>query len=160
MHELTPAGRLLDDIVVETFAVNGRFVRTGDAMAAKVGLTSARWQVLGLLLDGPETVAHLARERGLRRQAVQQTVARLQAEEMVEVGPNPRDRRAPLVHLTARAKHLLDELEPIEERWATELADAIPIGDLEATLRVLRTLRGRLDEQLRAAGQDLGQDSG
>ena len=156
MHGLTPDGQLLNDITVEIFAVNGRFLRTGDAVSGKVGLTSARWQVMGLLTNGPAPVAHLARERGLRRQAVQQTVGRLEAEGMVEVGPNPRDRRAPLVQLTARGKQALEDLDPIERRWMEGLAEPFSHEDLDATLRVLRALRGQLDEQLRAAGEDGG----
>ncbi|WP_406636080.1 MarR family winged helix-turn-helix transcriptional regulator [Amycolatopsis sp. WGS_07] len=156
MHGLTPDGQLLNDITVEIFAVNGRFLRTGDAVSGKVGLTSARWQVMGLLTNGPAPVAHLARERGLRRQAVQQTVGRLEAEGMVEVGPNPRDRRAPLVQLTARGKQALEDLDPIERRWIEGLAEPFSHEDLDATLRVLRALRGQLDEQLRAAGEDGG----
>ncbi|MFD2468858.1 MarR family winged helix-turn-helix transcriptional regulator [Amycolatopsis silviterrae] len=154
MHGLTPDAQLLNDIAVEVFAVNGRFIRTGDAVSGKVGLTSARWQVMGLLQDGPSPVAHLARERGLRRQAVQQTVGRLEAEGMVEVGANPRDRRAPLVHLTPQGKQALDDLDPIEREWMEGLAKPIPSADLKATLRVLRALRGQLDEQLQAADDD------
>jgi len=151
MEGLTSRGRALDDITAELFAVNGRFLRAGDVVAAHVGLTSSRWQVMGLLLDGPATVAQLARERGLRRQAVQQTVTRLDAEGMVATGPNPHDRRAPLVRLTEQGRGLLQELLPIQQTWIEGLADAIPAEDLRTTLDVLHTLRHRLDEQLRPA---------
>jgi DNA-binding MarR family transcriptional regulator len=154
----TPAGRALTSVTIEVFAVNGRLIRIGDKMSAAVGLTTARWQVMGLLQYGPATAAQLARERGLRRQAVQQTVSKLQAEGMVKIGPNPRDRRAPLVHLTTRGKQALEEIYPIELRWIEQLATLVPLDDMETTLRTLRALRARLDEQLGSDGLPDGTD--
>ncbi|MGK5550297.1 MarR family winged helix-turn-helix transcriptional regulator [Actinomadura kijaniata] len=141
-------GDLLTAATIEIFAVNGRLLRVGDRLAAPVGLTTSRWQVMGLLQYGPMTIASLARERGLRRQAVQQTVARLLAEGMVQTAPNPRDGRAPLVSLTPEGDRALEAIYPIEKRWIQELADGLPPEDLAATVRTLRVLRERLDRQL------------
>ncbi|UNO42885.1 MarR family winged helix-turn-helix transcriptional regulator [Streptomyces sp. MST-110588] len=135
----------LIEVTTEVFAVNGRLLREGDRLCAHVGLTSARWQVAGLLLDGPSTVARLARERGLRRQAVQQTVERLRTEGVVTTRPNPRDQRSPLVELTAHGRQALDDLRPLEQRWLEHLAEDIPPQDMHTTIAVLRRLREKLD---------------
>ena len=41
----------LTDLVLEVFRLNGRMIASGDSLVAKIGLTSARWQVLGAIDD-------------------------------------------------------------------------------------------------------------
>ncbi|MGA5560968.1 MarR family winged helix-turn-helix transcriptional regulator [Streptomyces platensis] len=148
MDSSTPEADTLVEVTAEVFAVNGRLLRAGDRLSATAGLTSARWQVAGLLLDGPSTVAGLARERGLRRQAVQQTVDRLRAEGIVTTSPNPQDQRSPLVELTDRGRQALDDLLPLERQWLQQLTSGIAHEDLRTTALVLRRLREKLDTQL------------
>ena len=71
----------------------------GDALVADVGLTSARWQVLGAMALSPVPlpVAHIARNMGLTRQAVQRIVNEMEHEGFVRFGPNPHHQRAKLV---------------------------------------------------------------
>jgi hypothetical protein len=45
----TPEGEAATDVVSSTFRTNGLLLAAGDVMAAKEGLTAARWQVLGAL---------------------------------------------------------------------------------------------------------------
>ncbi len=145
MDSSAPDLAALIEVTAEVFAVNGRLLREGDSLTAHAGLTSARWQVAGLLLSGPSTVARLARERGLRRQAVQQTVERLKAEGVVTTRPNPQDQRSPLVELTARGRQALDDLRPLERRWLEYLAEDIPAEDMRVAIAVLSRLREKLD---------------
>ncbi|MBV6695862.1 MarR family winged helix-turn-helix transcriptional regulator [Kitasatospora aureofaciens] len=151
MTDLSPSAETLSDITTELFAVNGGLLRAGDALSARFGLTSARWQVLGLLHDGPQSAAHLARERGLRRQAVQQVVVKLVEEGLVSTSPNPADRRAPLVSLTAKGADALARIEPAERHWMEHLAGGLDPDDLKATLRLLRGLRAVLADGLPAS---------
>ncbi|MFD7830868.1 MarR family winged helix-turn-helix transcriptional regulator [Kitasatospora sp. NPDC059803] len=148
MTDLSPVADTLSEITTELFAVNGALLRAGDGLSGRFGLTSARWQVLGLLADGPHSAAHLARERGLRRQAVQQTVVKLVEDGLATTRPNPADRRAPLVSLTAKGADALALLEPAERRWLEHLASPLDPDDLKATLRVLRGLRAALADEL------------
>ncbi|MFF2044101.1 MarR family winged helix-turn-helix transcriptional regulator [Kitasatospora sp. NPDC058170] len=148
MTDLSPAADTLSEITTELFAVNGALLRAGDALSGRFGLTSARWQVLGLLAEGPQSAAHLARERGLRRQAAQQTVVKLVEDGLVSTAPNPADRRAPLVSLTAKGADALARLEPAERRWLEHLAAALDPDDLKATRRLLRGLRAVLADEL------------
>jgi len=52
----------ITDLVLEVFRLNGRLIMAGDALVARIGLTSARWQVLGAIaLDtGPAPVVRIA----------------------------------------------------------------------------------------------------
>lgn len=115
-------------------------------MASAQDLTSARWQVLGVVAHGPASVAEIARQRGLRRQSVQSTVDRLRADGHVTAEPNPADRRAPLIRLTPAGREVLVRLGPPQADWANRLATAAPRKDIETALRVLRRLRAHLDE--------------
>src|SRR5690349_11983762 len=93
-------GELITALIDEVFQLNGKLLRAGDALSGEFGLTSARWQVLGAIGPDSATAAQIARRRGLRRQSVQEVVTRLRADGLVDVRPNPADRRAPLISLT------------------------------------------------------------
>ena len=59
-HEsYTQAGALVTSLFLEAFRFNGRLLAAGDQLVAGLGLTSARWQVLGAvaLADRPQPVA-------------------------------------------------------------------------------------------------------
>ena len=64
MH--TPAGAALTELVLTVFRVNGLLLDAGDRMTKDLGLTSARWQVMGALEQGPLTAAQIAREEAQR----------------------------------------------------------------------------------------------
>src|SRR5712692_10354297 len=71
----------LTELMLEVFRLNGRLLTSGDRLVADIGLTSARWQVLGAvaLAGNRLPVAHIPRNMGLTRQAVQRTVNELAA---------------------------------------------------------------------------------
>ena len=97
--ERTPSGAAVRELIVAVFRLNGRLLVAGDRLVASLGLTSARWQVLGAiaLSPAPEPVARLARNMGLNRQGVQRIVGELVAEDFVELKDNPHHRSAKLV---------------------------------------------------------------
>jgi DNA-binding MarR family transcriptional regulator len=67
------------------FRLNGALLVSGDALVGDLGLTSARWQVLGAIALSPVPlpVAHLARNMGLTRQAVQRSVDEMRHDGLV-----------------------------------------------------------------------------
>ena len=84
MSRLTRRGELFTEIVLEVFRLNRLLLDAGDELTAPVGLTSARWQVLGIVEHGPASVAQVARAMGLARQSVQETANGLE-EPIVEL---------------------------------------------------------------------------
>ena len=86
MRARTPEGGAATDVVLATFRASGLLLAAGNQLAAKEGLTAARWQVLGAvaLAGRPLTVPQIARRMGLTRQAVQASVNRLLAEALVQ----------------------------------------------------------------------------
>src|SRR3977135_240854 len=91
----TPAGTALTTLILDLFSLNNRLLAPGDRLVAKLGLTSARWQVLGTIVaaDRPQPVAWLARDMGANRQNVQRIVNDWEEERPVALGSDPDHRR-------------------------------------------------------------------
>jgi DNA-binding MarR family transcriptional regulator len=134
------------DLVLEVFRLNGRLLAAGDRLAAPVGLTSARWQVLGAIDGQPLSVAGIARAMGLTRQSVQRTADLLAAEGSVAFVPNPQHKRAKLVDLTPTGRAMLREVTVLQKAWAERTAAGLPAARIEAAAELLRTLRRRLEQ--------------
>ena len=143
------AGELVTELILEVFRLNGRLLAAGDRLVADLGLTSARWQVLGAiaLASSPMPVAWIARNMGLTRQAVQRIVNELVAEGTLALAPNPHHRRAQLVVLTDRGAKLYKAADARQAPWADALADGIAPRALASTLAMLRALRERLESR-------------
>ncbi len=143
----TPAGRALTDVVLELFRLNNRMLNAGDRLVSNLGLTSARWQVLGTIVaaERAQPVAWLARDMGGNRQNVQRIVNDLAAEELVAFQPNPHHRRAQLVILTNKGKEAFSAAMDVQTPWINRLADGLRVVDIEATHKVISTLRRRLE---------------
>jgi DNA-binding MarR family transcriptional regulator len=145
--QYTSAGEALTELLLEIFRLNGRLLASGDRLVADIGLTSARWQVLGAiaLARGELPVAHIARNMGLTRQSVQRVVNELVAGGLLEFGPNPYHRRANLVRLTDQGRTAYTAATERQVPWANRLAADLDANDIDAAVRIARTLVRRLD---------------
>lgn len=146
MDELTTAGETFSEIVVEVFRLNGRLIDAGDSMAAPVGQTSARWQVLGVVAGGPASVAQVARTMGLTRQAVQRTADLLAADGLVQYTDNPHHRRAKLMTMTPKGQQALDYIQQGQARWANRIGEQHDLEQMRTAATVLRQLRESLEQ--------------
>jgi DNA-binding MarR family transcriptional regulator len=138
----------LTDLVLEIFRLNGLLIAAGDALVAEIGLTSARWQVVGAigLQQGRAPVAHIANAMGLTRQSVQRIADELERVGIVEFRDNPHHKRARLVTLTAKGHALNEAAMHLQKPWVAALAAGIDRSALEAALAVLTQLRTRLEQ--------------
>lgn len=143
----TPGGRALTAVVLEIFRLNNRMLNAGDRLVSDLGLTSARWQVLGTIVaaERAQPVAWLARDMGGNRQNVQRIVNDLAAEGLVAFQPNPHHRRAQLVILTDKGKEAFGAAMNVQTPWINRLADGLRVADIETTREVISTLRQRLE---------------
>ena len=146
MTGLNQSGWAFSELLVEVFRVNGLLLAAGDELARPAGLTSARWQVLGVVDHGPATVAQVARTMGLTRQSVQQTTEALVRDGLVELVANPAHRRARLMTLTPAGRTALREVEVRQAGWANAIAERLPHTELRACVAVLRDLGDLLEE--------------
>lgn len=137
----------MSELVIEVFRANGALLAAGDALARPAGLTSARWQVLGVIDHAPATVADVARTMGLRRQSVQQTADALVADGLVAFVDNPRHRRAKLLDPTDAGRRALTETERAHALWADALAAALDPSQIETATAALRALTTALEPE-------------
>ncbi|WP_164018054.1 MarR family winged helix-turn-helix transcriptional regulator [Pyxidicoccus trucidator] len=146
MAKLTAAGEVFTELVVEVFRVNGLALEAGDALTESLGLSSARWQVLGVVDHEPAPVANVARVMGLARQSVQQTADALERDGFIEYRENPHHRRAKLIALTDRGREALRKVEARQAAWANQLAAKLDARALRAAVDGLREARRQLEE--------------
>jgi DNA-binding MarR family transcriptional regulator len=143
-------GEAVTSLILEVFRFNGRLLVAGDRLVSELGLTSARWQVMGAiaLSSQPEPVARLARSMGLNRQGVQRIVNELAAEGLVAFRPNPHHRRAKLVVLTDEGRRIYGAADKLQGPWANALARGLDPKVIAAATRIIEALRIRLENEL------------
>jgi len=143
----TPAGDAVTNLVLDLFRLNNLLLTEGDRLVADLGLTSARWEILGAIAYAarPQPVAWLARDMGANRQNVQRIINDLQRMGLVAFEPNPHHRRAQLVVLTDKGKQRFDAAMRLQAPRVNKLSEGLSVKDVETTHRVVLALRKRLD---------------
>jgi DNA-binding MarR family transcriptional regulator len=146
MSERTDNGDAFTELTLEVFRLNGRLLQVGDELVKPIGLTSSRWQILGVVEHAPASVAHVAREMGLTRQSVQRTADLLAEDGMVEYTENPHHRRAKLMKITPRGQEALDYVEERQVKWTDQVGGEHSLEDLRTAVTVLRRIRESLEQ--------------
>ena len=143
----TRAAEAVTDLALDVFRLNGLLLTAGDRIVAPLGLTSARWQVLGAIAyaEHAQPVAWLARDMGGNRQNVQRIVNDLRKTGLVTLEVNPHHRRASLVVLTDKGRRTFDEAMRVQAPWANLLSEDLAIKDIDTTRRVVAELRKKLE---------------
>ncbi|MGD9923827.1 MAG: MarR family winged helix-turn-helix transcriptional regulator [Pseudorhodoplanes sp.] len=136
------------ELVLEIFRLNGDLIAMGDALVGDLGLTSARWQVMGAiaLANTALPIAQIARNMGLTRQAVQRVANELESEGFLRFAPNPNHQRARLVLLTRKGETAYAAAMGRWEPKAQALGAGSSLKDIETALATLRRVRQRLSK--------------
>ena len=144
----TPAGEALTDLMLDLLRATSLILTAGDRLVAPLGLTSARWQILGAIgsAERPQPVSWLARDLGANRQNVQRIVNDLNKDGLVALEANPHHRRAQLVVLTDKGKRAFEAAMDLQAPWVNDLADGFLVRDIGTVRRVVMTLRKKLEE--------------
>lgn len=124
-------------LVVQVLRLHGHLVAAGDALAAPVGQTSARWQVLAAVEATPTTVAQIARVMGLTRQSVQRVADVLVQDGLATYADNPHHQRAKLLCLTPTGRAALHTIQAAQRVWANTLGAEVGATDLRQVSAVL-----------------------
>jgi DNA-binding MarR family transcriptional regulator len=144
----TPAGETLTGFILDFFRLNSRLLAAGDRLVAELGLTSARWQILGAITaaEQPQPVAWIARDLSANRQNVQRIVNDLEGEGLVRFEANPHHRRAQLVVLTDKGRQAFDAAMALQAAWVDRLSDGLSVKDIQAAHGVMTKLRKNLED--------------
>jgi DNA-binding MarR family transcriptional regulator len=136
----TEAGALMTNIILTTFRLNARLLEVAQELAANGELTSARWQVLGGVLDQPRTVAAVGRRMGMSRQGVQRVADLLVAHHLAEYRPNPAHRRAKLLACTEAGYWAIRRISLVAHPFANRIGAQVAADELRNTLSTMRHL--------------------
>jgi DNA-binding MarR family transcriptional regulator len=152
----TPAGEALTNLVLDFFRLNSRMLASGDRLVAELGLTSARWQVLGAIAaaEQPQPVSWIARDLSVNRQNVQRIVNDLEGEGLVSFEVNPHHRRAQLVVMTDKGRQAFEAAMGLQAEWVNRLADGVTAKEIEAMHNVVMRLRKNLDDMFESDNQE------
>lgn len=144
MGDLTEGAAVFTEVVVTVFRLNRLLLEAGDELTGAMGLTSARWQVLGVAEHGPVGVSEVARTMGLTRQSVQETANSLKAEGFIDLVDDPRDGRVKLIALTEKGVNAMEVVARLQAEWANRIAGGRSATALRAALAELRGLQEEL----------------
>jgi len=135
--------------MLDLFRLNSLLLTAGDRLGARLGLTSARWQILGAIVEAERSqpVAWLARDLGANRQNVQRIVNDLHSEGLVAFEANPHHRRAQLVVLTDKGRRTFDAAMALQAPWVNDLSEGLTVKDLQTVHRFVATLRKKLESK-------------
>ncbi|NVK18322.1 MAG: MarR family transcriptional regulator [Methylocystaceae bacterium] len=138
-------------IILEIFRLNGCLINEGNELVKDLGITSARWQVLGALsyAQKPLTVPEIAHDMGLTRQAVQRLVNEMTADDFVTTRENINHKRSRLIELTKHGQDIFNQAMKRQNQWAEALAKGFSIHDLNTALELMTLLRQRLEQEKR-----------
>jgi MarR family transcriptional regulator, transcriptional regulator for hemolysin len=111
------------------------------------GLRRSQWQVLAYLANNEGiNQSGLADLLEIEPITLGRIVDRLQARGLIERHPDPSDRRAWLLHLTAAARPKLSQLRRLGEVTRGEALAEVPAADTERLLKTLQTLKANLTD--------------
>lgn len=137
---------VLTEIMLEIFRLNARLLEKGNQMVAPIGMTSARWQVLGAIALSGKAVScpQIAAAMGITRQGAQKQLNLAHKDQLVAIQENPRNLRSPLYELTTAGRDAYGKAMAQQAVWSKTLARGIAPSDWQTTLTVLRELDARL----------------
>lgn len=149
---------IVTEMILAIFRLNGLLLAHGDRLAAPFGLTSARWQILGVLCNRsrPATIADIALQMGLTRQAVQRIVKEMEKQEMVSIHPNPRHKRAYWLQASAKGVETYRRVMEVQRPWseilgAKALEGGHKVEDLKQSLHLLKRMISHLEGEQKNA---------
>ena len=133
-------------LILSIFRVNGALLIAGDRLTSSIGLTSARWQVLGTVAKSstPLTVSAIGKYMGLSRQNVRVIVRELEAAGLVRLTDNPQHQRASLVMLTPKGKRANSSARDLQIPFTESLRQDLDAQRISDCVDLLQTLYVRL----------------
>lgn len=108
--------------------------------------TGVRAVLAQLLRDGERTVPQIAREQDLSRQFVQRMADEALAAGLIERHENPAHRRSWLLRLTDAGRERIGQVLASEHERMGRVGGDLTGEDLEATLKVLRSMLAALGD--------------
>jgi DNA-binding MarR family transcriptional regulator len=138
----------VSSLTTEVFRLNGLLLGACDALVSDLDLSSARLHVLGVIAVSPvpQPVAHIAKDLGLTRQAVQRLADEMESDGLVRFEANPRHQRAKLVVFTSKGRSTHERAAKRLEPLSKKLTQGLTEKQIESIATVLGAIRQRLKD--------------
>lgn len=151
---------------MQTIVADSAVDELGDAVVALVRI----WRSLGrrapegsqstlavvelarLLGEGEHRLSEIAELRGVDQSVISRQIGELEHRGLVCRRPDPSDRRACLVRLTATGHDVLDRARALRQEWLRGALARSPVGDVQTTARLVAALA----EELQSKAHELG----
>jgi MarR family transcriptional regulator for hemolysin len=135
------------DLAREMIVVARRWRTRLDERLKRLGVSEARWAALYWLWRTPGEVSQtmLAERTGVESPTLVRTLDLLCDAGLVQRRTSPRDRRAKLVTLTPAALPLIEQIDAEIDMLRQVLMADLTADEVAVTLRVMRKMRGQLD---------------
>lgn len=125
------------------------FQRWAESQTAGTKLSPQRTRILACLQErGPQIMSVLKNELGVTATNITALVDALEADGLVERKAHPTDRRATVISITAKASCEITKGCSGYRQKVAELFTALPEADRRELLRMMETLKDRLDSPL------------
>jgi DNA-binding MarR family transcriptional regulator len=144
---LADKGEELSRLVWDILQSANRLIEAGNRLSAPFGLTAARWQVMGVIVEAPATVADVARRLSQTRQGVQRLADEMARDGLATYNPNPRHARAKLLSPTPQGAASYRELMQAQAKWMEDLSIHMQLEDIAAAHALLATLNAALENR-------------
>lgn len=135
------------------FRLNSLLMQNGDHITRPLGMSSARWQILGRAAVMPQTVPQLARDIGQSRQSVQRIADILVKERLAVYKPHPSDKRTRLLELTSDGEATLAAIYERYNAWLQQIVSHFDMSELIKVTHRLKAIEQDLQERIGPAAQ-------
>ena len=139
------------DLIDEISSAAAGIAAARDWSGGPVYRTDGVWRVLATVAKSTYclAIADLARALRVRRQVAHQLAHEAVRAGVIELVPNPQDKRILQALITPSGRAQLAAAQTAEDVWLATLLNGLGDHDLKATLRVVRVIRQRLERDAR-----------
>ena len=129
-----------------------RLNSVGQRLTGAYGESPGRVSLMRSLENGgPQSVAQIARSRGIARQAIQQLADQLCADGLIEYLENPAHRRVKLMQITPNGGRVLRQMLGKQYGLAKTISTDFNLNQVRTAVSVLRQLREGLAQIFRTS---------
>jgi len=138
---------LIDEITIAAQRIAAARDRNGEPVYRTDGI----WRVLATVASSPYclAIADLARALRVRKQTAHKLAHKAARARVIELAPNPQDKRILQALVTPRGRAELHAARTAEAGWLARLLNGLGDHELKATMHVVKVLRQRLERDAR-----------
>jgi len=146
-HRRVAEHELIDEIT----SAARRIAEARDWNGDRIFRTDGVWRVLSTVASSHYclAIADLGRALGVRKQTARQLAYSAARARVIDLEPNPHDKRILQALLTPKGRSELAAVQHAEAAWLTTLLNGLGDRELAATTHVVRVIRQRLERDAR-----------